>query len=119
MYLDTTIPAEGGRHPLRLDLYSDLQFPEDLRLRLELRKSRIRSDTLVEVAITELGAPLPEPDSPFQIARYRYQVPLNAPQVALEPGVAYTVYLRVLNPQGLPVTEEQPLRFRIPDPDKK
>lgn len=119
IYLDTATEAEGGRYPLRLDLYSDLQFPADLRLRLELRKSRIRSDTLVEVAITELGPPLPEPESPFQIARYRYQIPLNAPQIALEAGVAYTVYLRVLNSQGLPVTEEQPLRFRIPDSAKK
>lgn len=118
IYLDTGVAAEGGRYPLRLDLYSDLQLPADLRLRLELRKSRIRSDPLVEVAITELGSPLPEPESPFQIARYRYEIPLNSPRVSLEPGVAYTLYLRVLNPQGLPVTEEQPLRFRLPEPAK-
>jgi hypothetical protein len=114
IFIDTQAAVDGGRYPLRLDLYSDLQFPESLRLRLELRKSRIRSDTVITVAMMELGPPVPEPESPFRLARYRYEVPLPATLALLEPGIAYTVYLRVLNSQGLPVTEEQPLRFRIP-----
>ena len=51
--------------------------------------------------------------TPFADARYYYDIPLTQPE-DLKSGKGYTILLRVLNPDGLPVSEEQQLRFLWP-----
>ena len=61
----------------------------------------------------ELPPPVALRDSPFMVARHRYTMELDLP---LDLGLAYSLYLRVITPAGLPVTEEEALRFRVPRP---
>jgi hypothetical protein len=115
MYLERgSAPGDAPLH-LRLELYSDYRYAPDLRLRSELRRDRLRSDVPLHVDMLELPEPVPVRESPFMVAHYRYQ--LDVP-LAVTPDRkhAYTLYLRVINADGLPVTEEESLRFRVPRP---
>lgn len=98
----------------RLELYSDLRFPETMPLRLDLRKQSALADPSLSIQLLPLGEPQDVPESPFRIARYRYEIPLpRLPKVEAQRG--YTFALRVLNASGVPVTEERLLRFRLSD----
>ena len=94
---------------VRLELYSDYRFDENLTLRAELRRSLLRSDIFMQTRLLDLPAPVAVRDSPFMVAKYRYDIEL--PWTALEAKHAYAIYMRIINPQGLPVTEEEAVRF--------
>jgi hypothetical protein len=109
-------PARSTEPPrFQLELYSDYRYAPGLRLRAELRRNRLRSDVPLGVQMLDLPAPVAVRDSPFMTAQLRYNIDLAIPE-AFDPTRAYTLYLRVVNPTGLPVTEEESLRFRLPKP---
>ena len=56
-------------------------------------------------------------ETPFSTARYYYDLSLIPSHELLE-GEGYTLLLRALNPDGLPVSEEQQLRFTWPEPEE-
>ncbi len=115
MYVERATAAGDGLPHLELELYSDYRYAAGLRLRAELRRNRMRSDIPMRVQMLDLPTPVAVRDSPFMVAQYRYNVDLAMP-ITLDPSRAYTLYLRVVNPSGLPVTEEEALRFRLPKP---
>ena len=49
-----------------------------------------------------------------QPARFYYDIPLTFP-AEISTDSAYTMLMRVLNSNGLPVSEEQKVRVRFPD----
>ncbi|MEO8503455.1 MAG: hypothetical protein ABI609_06115 [Acidobacteriota bacterium] len=100
--------AASGR--VRLELYSDYRFDENLMLRAELRRSLLRSDVFMQTRMLDLPAPVAVKDSPFMVAKYRYDIEL--PWTTLDRKHAYAIYMRIINRQGLPVTEEEAVRFR-------
>lgn len=111
----------GPRDPLvvpqrfYLSLFSDLLFAPSHRVRIELRRSRIRADLPLVVASLPAGRPQPVPEGPFAISKFRYD--LRLPQSLagrIDDRHPYSVYVRVLNADGLPLTEEAPLHFRVP-----
>ncbi len=107
-------PVQGvDASRLRLELYSDFRYAPGLRLRAELRRSLLRADIPLRVRMFELPLPVTLRDSPFMISQYRYDVDVDM-GTALRRGVAYSIYFRVINENGLPVTEEEALRFRVP-----
>ena len=83
-------------------------------LRLDLRKSKgTRADRPLGQSRFALDEPTEVIETPFMTARYYYDVALPAVP-GIERGQAYTWLLRVLNPDGLAVTEEQQVRFEWP-----
>jgi hypothetical protein len=97
---------------LRLRLYSDLLFEDDLALRLAWREARPGADAALGVRRLALGEPRPIPPGPFVVGRYYYEVPLPWPSVRA--GEAYTLLARIVTAGDLPVTEEQELRMELP-----
>ncbi len=98
-----------------LSLFSDLHFAPDHRVRIELRQSRIRADLPLAVIGIPAGKAQNVPEGPFAISKFRYD--LRLPQSLagkIDDKHPYSVYVRVLNAQGLPLTEEEPLHFRVP-----
>jgi len=114
LYLDVDPEAPAGAAALKLRLFSDYRFSPELALRIDLRESKTTSADLPEgTRVVALGEPAGVVKTPFADARYYYDIPLTPPEV-LERGKGYTILLRVLNPDGLPVSEEQQLRFLWP-----
>ncbi len=109
-------PESGALSPpcWKLRLYSDLQYEEGLTLRADLREDGgIKADSTLGFSSFELGEPTAIEDTPFMTARYYYDIPL--PEVeAMESGQSYVILLRILNDRGLPVSEEQQVRFNWP-----
>ncbi len=103
----------SGEPCWKLRLYSDLVFADDMRLRLALRDARPGADAPVDVRLVGLAPPLSIPAAPFVVARYAYELPLAWPR-EIHAGPAYTLLMRVISPDGEPVTEEQELRLRLP-----
>ena len=67
-----------------------------------------------DISLTTAGDPVGQVAPMLQPARFYYDIPLTFPrEVSTE--TAYTMLLRVLNPQGLPVSEEQKVRVRFPE----
>src|SRR6185295_6231180 len=98
-----------------LSLFSDVRFDPSQRLRIELRQSRIRADLPLAVEILPLGEPQAVPEGPFMISKLRYDVTLpESLAVLIKERNTYSLNLRVLKPEGLPLSEEEPLHFRIP-----
>jgi hypothetical protein len=98
-----------------LSLFSDLRFAPGHRVRIELRRSRIRADLPLAVVGLPVGEAQPVPEGPFAISKFRYD--LRLPQSLagkIDDRHPYSVYVRVLNAEGLPLTEEEPLHFRVP-----
>jgi len=98
---------------LRLRLYSDLLFEDDLSLRLAWREAHPGADETIDVRRLSLGEPRPIPPAPFVIGRYYYELPLPWP-TQLRVGEPYTLLARMVSGEGLPVTEEQELRVELP-----
>ncbi len=98
-----------------LSLFSDLRFASGHRARIELRRSRIRADLPLAVAMVPMGEPQPVPEGPFAVSKFRYDLRIP-PDLAnrIDDRKPYSVYVRVLNSAGLPLTEEEPLHFRVP-----
>ncbi len=108
-------PEAKGARRFYLSLFSDLRFAPGQRLRIELRRSRIRADLPLAVAQIPIGEPQPVPEGPFAISKFRYDIRLPKELAGrIDDRHPYSIYLRVLNPAGLPVTEEEPLHFRVP-----
>jgi len=104
--------CEAPRWKLRL--WSDLRFSPELALRIDLRDSRaFRADLVRETFLLPLSEPAGISETPFATARFYYDVTLP-PIEGLEGDASYTLLLRILNPDGQPVSEEQQLRFRWP-----
>ncbi len=105
--------SAAGEPCWKLRLFTDHLFGDALRLRADLRRSgnAIVKDKTLSIRFFDLGVPTALEESPFRVARYFFEVPIDA---ELEEEAAYTLLLRVLNPDGYPVTEEQQLRFRVP-----
>ena len=103
-------PSWPAEVRLRLELFSDFRFDPSARLEIELRRSRIRTDLAEDEAELRLPEPEAVPEGPFMIAQFRYLIDL--PFELDEPGEARTLYLRVENAAGEPISEQQPLRFR-------
>ncbi|HXU33017.1 MAG TPA: hypothetical protein VN851_20820 [Thermoanaerobaculia bacterium] len=98
-----------------LSLFSDLHFAPSHRVRIELRRSRIRADLPLAVVGMPAGQAQPVPEGPFAIAKFRYDLRLPQSLASrIDDRHPYSVYVRVLNAQGLPLTEEEPLHFRVP-----
>lgn len=98
----------------QLRLFSDHQFHPALRLRTDLHRvdGGHEVDHSIETRLFRLGAPVAVAQTPFMVARYYFDVPLPALR-GLEEGSRWEMQLRVLNPAGYPVTEEQQLRFQV------
>ncbi len=98
-----------------LSLFSDLRFGPAHRVRIELRRSRIRADLPLAVVGIPAGEPHLVPEGPFSISKFRYDLRLPASLAGkIDDRHPYSVYVRVLNAEGLPLTEEEPLHFRLP-----
>lgn len=98
----------------RLSLFSDLKFQPQQRLRFEVRRSRIRSDIPLGLDTVPLPDPVPVPQGPFAVSLYRYDLDLPDRTLAgLAADQSYSLSLRVINPQSMPLTEQQLLRFRL------
>lgn len=98
-----------------LSLFSDLHFAANHRVRIELRRSRIRADLPLAVVGIPVGQAQPVPEGPFAISKFRYD--LRLPQNLagrIDDRHPYSVYVRIVNAEGLPLTEEEPLHFRVP-----
>lgn len=98
---------------LRLRLYSDLLFDDDLALRLAWRQAHPGADETIDVRRLALGEPRPIPPVPFVVGRYYYELPLPWPS-GVRAGEPYTLLARVVSGEQLPVTEEQELRVELP-----
>jgi hypothetical protein len=106
--------ATDGAPHWKLRLWSDLRFSPELALRIDLRDSRaFRADLARETFLLPLSEPAGVSETPFATARFYYDVTLP-PIEGLEGDTSYTLLLRILNPDGQPVSEEQQLRFRWP-----
>lgn len=108
------VAPRAGEPCWKLRLYSDLVFDDAMSLRLALRDARPGADATLEVRTVGLPEPVAIPAAPFVVARYLYDLPLDWP-AGMQVGPAYTVLLRVLGPDGEPVSEEQELRLRLPE----
>jgi hypothetical protein len=98
-----------------LRLFSDVSSAEDLSLRIDLRDFRgIRSDTPMGHARFEMGQPTAVESTPFMTSRYSYDIPLPADD-RMVPGNTYSLLLRVLNAEGLTVSEEQQAKLVWPE----
>lgn len=104
-----------GPKQFNLSLFSDLRFAPEHRVRIELRRSRIRADLPLAVVGIPAGEPHPVPEGPFAISKFRYDLRLPSGLAEkIDDRHPYSVYVRVLNAEGLPLTEEEPLHFRLP-----
>ncbi len=111
----TGAPGGRGANRFYLSLFSDLRFSPEHRVRIELRRSRIRADLPLAVAQVPTGEAQLVPEGPFAISKFRYDLPLPKDlNDRIDDRDPYSVYLRVLNAAGLPLTEEEPLHFRVP-----
>lgn len=117
LFVETVSLEKANTPRVRLELYSDYRFDDRLHLRLELRRSRLRSDIPLRVQRIVLPAPVAVRNSPFMLAQFRYDLDW-VPPVALSPKESYAIYLRVINDAGEPVSEEEAARFRLPKPRK-
>ncbi len=116
-YVQPEAPEVNVRLPkvFYVSLYSDLRFAPNHRLRIELRRSRIRADLPLAVAQVPVGQPQAVPEGPFALSKFRYDVSLPRKLAErVDDRHPFSVYLRVLNAEGLPLTEEEPLHFRVP-----
>jgi hypothetical protein len=83
-------------------------------LKLYLRKAKAGVDKEIMIASLDLGESHPLPEAPFMTARYYYDIPVPW-SGTLREKEAYTLLMRVLNSEGLPVTEEQEIRLELPE----
>ena len=98
-----------------LRLYSDVLFEEDLSLRIDLRQRRsVGADIPLGHAHFAMGDPTEVTETPFMSARFSYDIPLPATD-RLREGERYTLLLRMLNADGLPVSEEQQTSLTWPE----
>lgn len=97
----------------KLRLYSDFRFAPQMPLRVYLREVRAATDREIQIATLDLGEPRPVPQGPFMLARYYYDVRLPW-SGRLEADRPYSMLLRVLNSQEIPVSEEQEIRLELP-----
>ena len=101
---------------LMLRLYSDMLFDEDLSLRIDLRQRRtIGADVPLGHAEFQMGEPAEITETPFMSSRYSYDIPLPVSPDRLRQGKSYSMLLRVLNADGLPVSEEQQVSLIWPE----
>lgn len=117
MFMVDPGPREPVAVPQRfyLSLFSDIRFAASHRVRIELRRSRIRADLPLVVVGIPAGEPKLVPEGPFAISKFRYDLRLPQNLAAkIDDRHPYSVYVRVLNANGFPLTEEEPLHFRIP-----
>jgi hypothetical protein len=104
-----------GAPGLKLRVFSDHGFSPELALRIDVRESKIVwADRPLDHILLPVGEPDGVIETPFASARFFYDIPLPMPK-AMEQGSAHTLLLRLLNPEGLPVSEEQQLRFVWPE----
>ncbi len=97
-----------------LRLYSDVRFGEGLSLRVDLGDfGAIKADVPLGHTRFAMGEPTEVIETPFMSARFSYDVPLPATDL-LEEGEKYTLLLRMLNADGLPVSEEQQVKLEWP-----
>jgi hypothetical protein len=110
--------TETGSQPdapcWRLKLYSDLLFERSMPLRLYLRDAKRGVDKEIMIATLDLGEPHAVPETPFMESRYYYDIPI--PWTGnLREKEGYTLLMRGINSEGLPVTEEQEIRLQMPE----
>jgi hypothetical protein len=67
-----------------------------------------------DITLTTSGDPIARMTPMVQPARYYYDIPLTFP-AEIPTDSAYTMLMRVLNSNGLPVSEEQKVRVRFPE----
>jgi hypothetical protein len=98
----------------KIRLFSDVRFAPDLRLRVDLREFRgVRADIPVGHALLPMGDSTNVVETPFLTSRYSYDIPLPAAG-RLYPDRSYSLLLRVLNADGLTVSEEEQVKLRWP-----
>ncbi len=100
----------------QLRLFADHSFDATLRLRIDLREvtgKPIDADHPIDLDFFDLGSPTVVVQTPFMVSRYYYDIPIDEERAVREGG-SYTLLLRVLNPDGIPVSEEQQLSFTVP-----
>lgn len=67
-----------------------------------------------DITLTTSGDPIGQVTPMVQPARFYYDIPLTFP-AETSTDSAYTMLMRVLNSNGLPVSEEQKVRVRFPE----
>jgi len=97
----------------RLKLFSDYIFEPGTALRLYLRDAKLGVDKEIMIATLDLGEAHPVPEAPFMEARYYYQIPIPW-SGNLKEKDGYSLLIRGVNEQGLPLTEEQEIRLQMP-----
>jgi hypothetical protein len=97
----------------RLKLYSDLLFDSSTSLRLYLRDAKTGVDKEIMIATLNFGKAHPVPEAPFMEARYFYEIPIPWSGALLEKE-GYSLLIRGVNSEGLPITEEQEIRLQMP-----
>jgi hypothetical protein len=99
---------------LMLRLYSDVRFGEGLSLRVDLGDfGAIKADVPLGHTRFAMGEPTEVIETPFLSARFSYDIPLPTSEL-LKEGEKYTLLLRMLNADGLAVSEEQQVKLEWP-----
>lgn len=111
---EAAVPGRVSGECLRLRVYSDLLFDDDLSLRVSWREAHPGADETIDVRHVSLGKPHAIPPAPFVVGRYYYELPLPWP-AQLRAGEPYTLLARMVTGEELPVTEEQEIRMELPE----
>jgi len=108
-------PLGGEAAPCwKLRLFSDVRFAPDLRLRVDLRDFKgMRADTPIGHALLPIGEFTDLVATPFLTSRYSYDIALPAAE-RLRGDHSYSLLLRVVNADGLTVSEEEQVTLRWP-----
>jgi hypothetical protein len=98
-----------------LRLYTDVKFSDELSLRIDLRENRggIKADVPLGHSHFAMGEPTEVIQTPFMTSRYSYDIPLPAAE-QMQGGNRYNLLLRILNTDGLAVSEEQQVQLEWP-----
>jgi hypothetical protein len=108
-------PGDGPAPCWMIRLFSDMRYADDLVLRIDLREFRgMRADTPLAHSTFRLGEPSRVLETPFMTSRYYYDVPLPVTE-KMTGGSNYSLLLRMINAEGLTVSEEQQVKLRWPD----
>ena len=114
-YARTSPDPSGEDYCLKLRIFTDYLIDPELSLRVDLREEHQKTaDITLRSSRFHLGDPGEVHQTPFRTALYYYDVPVLYVDT-LVPDKPHTLLLRILNPAGYPVTEEQQIRFRSPE----
>lgn len=103
----------NGEACWKLRLYTNYHLDDALDLGVSVRQYRTGADYALRNFALDMGAPTALVRTPFTPAGYYYDFPLPWLDEVVAGG-SYTMLLRLLNPDAMPVSEEQEIRLEVP-----